>query len=381
LKNIIPVVLAADENYSMPMSVTMVSILANAKETTFIDFFLLVPSQFSKQFVEKINSLKDKYPNCNIHFIDMKDRFNNVRIDISHTTFTTYYRLLAANLLPQYDKCIYLDADTVVCGDLSDLFNTSISIYYIAGVKAPLFHYPKGGRNPHCKKIGLPSIDQYINAGILLMNLKKMRDDGIIEKFLLLIENNYPTQDQDVLNVACYNHIKHLHFKYNIMTKYKLSNVFLNGFDKRVTNIFRVNEIEEAINNPQIIHYVDKVKPWNDISCYMSKYWWNYARFSPFYSDILKQNIEIILQNYFFNNISNDEIVYILKDFNEIKKKLKIQNDQIKQLYNSYSFKLGNAITYLPRKMLMFFNCWEKHGLLYAIKRSAQELKRFFPIS
>lgn len=268
-KTVIPVILSADNNYAPYMYVTMFSILENAAPGTFYDFFLMVPSAFSAENTTKINSLKNKYK-CDIHFLDMKDAFSDLKMQIQHITSPTYYRLLAGDLLPKnYAKCIYLDVDIVVCQDLAELFNINLRDNYVAGVRAAAY-FDKAAENAN--RLGLPNIDNYINAGMMIMNLKKIRKDNMTAKFMDLTKNNYSSQDQDVVNVACHGKIKILPLKYNFMTKY------IGRFDTISANVYPVDEIQEAQKNPTIIHYADKIKPWQQIRTSYDKIWWNYAK-------------------------------------------------------------------------------------------------------
>jgi lipopolysaccharide biosynthesis glycosyltransferase len=358
LQDIIPVVLAADENYAMPMGVTMTSIMENANETTFIDFYLLVPSEFSEETKAKIHLIKDKYPNCNITFIDMKDKFSKVKMNIPHITSPTYYRLLVSELLPQYEKCIYLDVDVIVCVDLAELFNIGISEHYIAGVKAPGYHFPEDGNKPYCLKNGLPSIDQYINAGVLLINLKEFRDKNLNDKFLELYTKSFSSQDQDIINLVCYNHIKHLPFKYNVMTER------IKEYDDKLLKVFNRKEIDEARTNPFIIHYAHKIKPWQSLTVVMAEYWWKYSHISPFNHEV-------------FHSIANS--------MHEMQKSLRNNSNktsnELKAVRNSYSFRIGSIITFIPRMMRDTVICYQQHGLLHTLKRIKERLSRLFQSS
>ena len=69
--------------------------------------------------------------------------------------------------------------------------------------------------NFNCRRLHLPSMRKYLNAGVLLINLKQIREDNMTKKFIELSKKNYLSQDQDVLNVACYGKIITLHPKYN----------------------------------------------------------------------------------------------------------------------------------------------------------------------
>lgn len=314
--NSIPIILAADNNYAPYMSVAMISILENAKNNAFFDFFLLVPDSFKEEYKNKIEKDCSFYLNKELHFINMKNSFSQTKRMIEHISEQTYYRLLAAEILPQkYDKCLYLDIDVIVNSDLSQMFEIDLADNYVAGVKAPGYHFPDDGNRAYCEKIGIPSIEQYINAGVILLNLKKIRENNLTPILCEEALKNYPTVDQDVINKMFYDRILHLPFKYNVMTPRVYND------DSLLQKCFTFDEIQEARNNPLIIHYADKVKPWNNPFTIMSDIWWKYARKSCFYSDIIGtliksyvgENMKNLIQNIFsVKNEGNHKIIRIL---------------------------------------------------------------------
>ena len=286
----IPVILAADNNYAPYMSVLMISILKNAKSNQYFDFYLLVPNEFKEEYKTKIEKDCTFYNNKKINFVDMQNAFSQTKKMVSHITEQTYYRLRAAEILPdKYDKCVYLDTDTIVNCDLSQLYNIVLEDNYVAGVKAPAYHFSQAAGKSYCEKIGIPSIDQYINAGVIVLNLQKIRENNLTHVLCEEALKNYPTVDQDVINKVFYNNIKHLPFKYNVMTKYKsiLDNT-LPEYEK-LCGLFGKDIVTEAILKPLIIHYADKIKPWQDKQCVFANYWWKYAKKSCFYNLILKK--------------------------------------------------------------------------------------------
>ena len=296
----IPVILAADNNYAPYMSVLMISILKNAKSNTFLDFYLLVPDNFKEEYKNKIEKDCNFYKNKQINFVNMKKAFSETKRMISHITEQTYYRLRAAEILPdKYDKCIYLDIDTVVNCDLSDLYNVDLDDNYVAGVKAPGYHYdifPEAWNKNYSEKIGIPSINQYINAGVIVLNLQKIRKDNLTPVLYEEALKSYPTQDQDVINKVFYNKIKHLPFYFNAM----VTRIFAD--DKKLEKLFTKGEFDKTRTNPCIIHYSTQLKPWQDKNCIFSNYWWKYASLSCFHYSILyslmKKNLNLCMTNF-----------------------------------------------------------------------------------
>lgn len=319
----IPVILAADNNYAPYMSVLMYSILKNAKSNPFFDFFLLMPGNFKEEYKQKIETDCQFYENKKLNFVIMNS-FSDIKMRIPHITQQTYYRLKAAEILPEkYDKCIYLDVDTIVNCDLAELFNIDLADNYVAGVKAVGYHTPDGNKN-HCKQTGLPDINQYINAGVLLLNLKLIRENNLTPVLCEEVKNNYSSQDQDVINKVFYNKIKHLPFKYNVMT-YDISH---NA--NRLNIVFTPESINEAKNNPLIIHYADKIKPWHNKSEIFADFWWKYAKESCFYTRILQKYLLHILYN---RKQEQNHVVTTLCGLIKIKTKIKIKENKKETRY------------------------------------------------
>lgn len=286
----IPIIISSNDNYAPFIYTTMVSILENSGKNTYYDFFLLVTSSFLQKNKNIIMELKNKYK-CDIHFMHIKNEIVNVPIHFSFNKAPTYYRLLAGILLPkEYNKCIYLDVDICVCKDLSELFNIDLKDNYIAGVVAPGYYFYE---NINCKRLNLSSMRQYVNAGMLIMNLKKIREDNITKKFIELLKKNYSSRDQDILNVACYGKILTLPPKYNVMVqRIKENNPLLK-------NLYKEKDILEAKISPHIVHYCLAKKPWKNLGIYMEEYWWNIAKKTPYIHSLFKRN------NIFKNELKN----------------------------------------------------------------------------
>ena len=262
IKNItltIPVVLSSDNKYAHCMYTTILSILENSYKNTYYIFYLLVPFDFSKSNENKILEIYYKY-SCFIYFIYIKNLFKNLIIQAEYSSLITYYRLLIGDLLPkEIEKCIYLDVDIFVLRDLSNLFTVEMNDNYIAGVVSPSDYFKE---KQNCKRLNLTSMKQYVNAGVLVMNLKQIRKDNMTQKFLELAKRNYNSQEQDVLNVACFGKILTLPPKYNLMVSQIKDN------NPLIKNIYNEEDIIDAKNSPYIIHYLNKKRQWNIIKIY-----------------------------------------------------------------------------------------------------------------
>ena len=183
----IPVVFATDENYVVPTYVAAYSMLKNAKLEWNFDIYVMIPDSMPEKGKNVLSKLEEVRDNCKVNFLNMKNAFQNVEMQISYITPATYYRLLLPELLPQYDKCLYLDSDIIVVGDVSEIYDAQKQDVWLTGVVAgnPALSSLKGQeRLVHSRKLGINTIDTYVNAGVLVFNLKAMRDYDLVKAFM-----------------------------------------------------------------------------------------------------------------------------------------------------------------------------------------------------
>lgn len=265
----IPVVFGIDKTYILQVFVVMHSILRNSNQQ--YHFFILTKDEVAEQADELSKSLKKYYTNFCYTIQKINEQiFNDVSISNRHIVQATFYRLLIPELIYEYEKCIYLDADIIVNNDLEELFKIDIEGSYIAGVKD--CHLISKNTTQHQKGLGIPSVENYINAGVLLLNLKKLREDNISKKFLQQVKKRNKYEDQDVLNLCCYGSIKILPIGYNLFHFYKGKTIkFLFDLD------YQKKEFLFNWSNPFILHMGWIYKPWLKKRYKGSKEWWNLA--------------------------------------------------------------------------------------------------------
>lgn len=287
----IPIALATDNNY-IPLVVTLISLIKNADKNTFYDIYILTDYSLRQEYRKSIESYLCKYKrHFSLKYKNIEKIFDNAPSKMAHITRPTFYRLALPQILDE-DKCIYLDTDTIIMSDMQELYGISLDRYYVAGVRHPGFILSPG-KELFCKIIGIPSIEQYINAGVLVFNLKEMRKDEVMDKFLELIPKNMPTHDQDIINNVCYGKIVFIPFKYNVMTQCADWDI------EDYKDIYSELELKEAWNKPCIIHYANTHKPWNSLDCVFMDYWWYVCRRNSIFESI----VNIFLRDFLLNAI------------------------------------------------------------------------------
>lgn len=271
----INIAFAPDNNYVMPTTVALTSLLINNKEENLCIYIIYLEDDLSIINRNIFENLVKKYDK-KIQFKEVKrkalDKFPKFRHGLS-----SYLRIFTPVLLPNVDKLLYLDGDIIVNKNISELYNIDISNFEMAGVSdlKQLFE-PE-----YLKLIGFKYNRYYINAGILLMNLKTLRKLNILVQtdcYLKKYKDLIYHEDQDILNCICPN-ILLLPPKYNSIIHLWNKNVRI------CEQIWTEDEIKEAKYDPIIIHYLGGLKPWKyEVYHPYKKLWYKYLKYTCFAS-------------------------------------------------------------------------------------------------
>jgi len=129
---IIPIAFGINNKFTYPLIVAITSILENANANTKYDFYILHTFDFHNENKKKLKSIEKKYnKKCSIIFFNMKNNFLFQKANLSRhiKTFASYFRLCLSYLLPNIDKIIYLDGDTLTFDDLKNLYDINMDDY------------------------------------------------------------------------------------------------------------------------------------------------------------------------------------------------------------------------------------------------------------
>jgi len=251
----IQIAFCCDNNYLPYCTTVIASILYYNMEETIM--FHILCSDSAKENEDKIKTWISKYSEkfqVTFYHID-QSKFGDFPIEDAYINISTYFRLSLPELLRDVDKVLYLDCDVIVNGNLRELWETDITGKAMAGVL-----------DRHCGSIRLynrldyPLEYGYVNAGVLLINLKVWKEDNLFQKALELARkkpNQLKNHDQDILNTLFYDKKLILDFKYNLLEYYFFVEDWL-YIDKKY-----YPQIIKACKNPVIIHFCLPVKPWH----------------------------------------------------------------------------------------------------------------------
>ena len=265
----IPIFFTIDDSYAPFLAVALNSAIKNSSADRMYRAIVL-HEEMSEESVTKLKALETR--NFKIELMPMKanfaaldDRMSN-RLRCDYFTLTIYFRLFIPEMFPQYDKGIYIDSDVVLTSDIANLFDIEIGNNLIGACNdlsiadiPPLVAYTENavGVNKH----------EYINSGVLLMNLKAMRECDLESHFLDLL-NTYHfdciAPDQDYLNAMCNGKIHYLNESWDTMP----------------------NEARPPLAKTNLIHYNLFSKPWCYDGIQYGDEFWKYAEDSGFFDKI-----------------------------------------------------------------------------------------------
>lgn len=285
--NTIPIFFTLDDTYAPFLSAALVSLKENASKEYNYKIHIIY-QELNEKNKKRLTKFADE--KFNIELVYMEDEFEEIKrnekgnyLNCNYFTLSIFYRLFIADMFPQYDKGIYIDSDVVVPGDISEMYNIDLGDNIIgacrdksiAGVE-PLMYYLE-------EYVGVNRND-YINSGVLLMNLKQMREKKFTERFLTLL-NKYQfdclAPDQDYINAICNGKILYLDEEWDSMPLW---------------------EKGEDLEKPKIIHYNLFKKPWCYDNIQYEDYFWKYVKQTDYYDEVVE-----FKNNYSDEQKKNDE--------------------------------------------------------------------------
>ena len=248
----IPIFLSADDNYARYCAVTILSILKNTKTPEKLKFYVLSPdiSPSSINYLQKLCV----FFNSHIDFITVNlDLFKDFPNFQEHFNLNNYSRLYGVDLCKESEKTVYLDCDTIISGDIINLFSLNLNNHILGAVPHVQLPY----QSVFLKTFNLDAIDVYFNSGVLLINSLNWRNNNYTSMILdCCIENREKLHfaDQDALNAVFWGNYCHLPGEWNVEARL---------YKEKLLGLPQTEEITYRMKNAKIIHYTGADKPWN----------------------------------------------------------------------------------------------------------------------
>lgn len=316
----IPIFFTFDKNYVLAAKVAIYSMLAHASKDYIYKLYILHTS-LSKKECNSISSVVKQFK-VEIQFINVSEyekKINGLQ-GKAHYSKEIFYKLIAADLFPQYDRILCTDVDVVFTGDISEAFFMFPDEDFIYAGVGPINN--KNRMPQYDKKFSDEEkniLEHEIGAGFLLLNLGNIRKYNKQEEMINFYINNYERlilPEQDCMILTCWPKVKYIPTRYVVITSFYKINTDNFDFYKGTPEFDcpheeAVKHFISALRNPVQIHYAGPNKPWNSIMVTKQNEWfkamikagclWEYIYSQPsfFINKIKKYSLRRFINKHF----------------------------------------------------------------------------------
>ena len=223
-------------------------------------------------------------------YFDLFKKTNNVT---SNHNLVAFYSIFIPEFFAKYEKVLYLDADLVILSDVAELYKQDLHDNVLGGILD--FQIISAAKsNAICRNTRLDTYfsdilkldyTKYVNTGVFLVNVTKMKNMNFLDKALNLIKTTpifYP--DQNVYNTICNDSVEILSPKWNYQS------IFDNRAFLKVSGENTYQDYFSDFTVPNILHYASKQKI-PDLKSFFEVMFWKYARKTPYYEALLDMRI------------------------------------------------------------------------------------------
>jgi lipopolysaccharide biosynthesis glycosyltransferase len=221
----------------------------------------------------------------------------------THVSSCANYKFEIANALSSYERALYLDGDIIINRDIEELFFLDLEGYYLAAAD-DMGDTCENGVSRLAERIGIAD-RTYFNSGVMLLNLKKIREDHKVAQLYRYLEEgiNYFV-DQDALNYVLGEKRLKLSQQYNFLAR--IASGIDTGASKKQQVPENYNNLIEYFQAQKIIHMTYKYKPWQYDISHATDIFWKYYIQSPYkdyplplvpYEQVLLEQKDKIIQN------------------------------------------------------------------------------------
>ena len=267
----IPIFYAIDDGFAKYAVVSLYSMIKNAS-TEYKYCVKILCTEIAQKIKDNILDLQND--NFEVEFYDVSEYLKefNKRLPLRHYySKTTYYRFFIAEMFPEIDKAIYIDSDTIIQGDISQLYTTDIGECYVGAChEQAMAQFDIYGT--YCEEVVGVSRHNFFNAGLMVINCRQFRSNKVLDRFIYhLGEYEFiVTQDEDYLNLICKDHVYYLDQRWN-------------------TELTDGLEYDYDYKDAYMLHFIMVNKPWHYEKCRGADIYWTYARETAVYDDLLKE--------------------------------------------------------------------------------------------
>lgn len=261
---------SSSDSYAFLTGISMLSLLENNKKCNEINFYIM-DNAISNDNKKNLIDIAYKY-NRNISFVPMPDmqKKTGLNIKTGRWNISTFGRLYMAEALPvDVEKVLNIDCDTIIVDSLEPLWNINMDEYIVGGMLESI-------NDRYRKNVGMNAGESYLNGGILMMNLKRVRQEKYEDKFTEFIKKYcgyLGYLDQDVINGVVSEKDKCiLPIRYNMLSIYFYSTYNQTMRYRKANHFYSQEEFKQGKDKPGLIHFttcfLDGLRPWIEGNCH-----------------------------------------------------------------------------------------------------------------
>lgn len=246
------IVCLANEAYAQHVAVMLTSLFYQNPQKSFRIFLMTntMTENTKKKLIHVVESHGELF--------FLEDDYNNLGIAMLKSETSTkswnpimYLKLLIPQKIPvDVERFLFLDVDMIINHDIDELYNTDLDGNILAACDD--YKYQEA----HRRRLGLKDSEEYINSGVMVVDLKSWRkkEEQCSMLDFLKCYKDILNNDQDGFALYFRGEIKLLPNKWNVTTFYFEQN-------PRVLDKY-LPEVEEMRTHPYIIHFCEPIKPW-----------------------------------------------------------------------------------------------------------------------
>lgn len=295
----VAVAFICDANFVLPTCVAIASLVKNKKQTTFYDIYVIM-SEYCDEDAKKFMSF-DNSADVNIHIIQGSLEQYTAIPQGAHVTISALLKFDICELIPEYEKILYLDGDLIIRSDLSQLYHMDLRDKHAAVVK---------------NSRGILDGSDYFFSGLILFDAAKMRADNIKDELIKTRRElkQRKSMDMTTFNIVLENKVIFIDPKYDC----PLGRV---EYERKFYRIKEYNQFydsnyknwKDLLNQSLIIHYCGAEKPWKYSFGWCNKEWMYYFNQLPFKADLPRKSFGEHMKEQ-INKNGVKEIYYYVKD-------------------------------------------------------------------
>ncbi len=285
-----PIVMAMDDGYAKVCAVSLVSLADNVADSSKYDIVVL-ESRLSDENKEILTQLVAHKDNISLRFYNIEECIAPYRalfFNQPNFTIEAYYRFFIVPLFEKFSRVLYLDVDTVIESDLTELFGIDLNQKCLGAVRDVHTSLSKSDIQ-HTSQLGIVNAEDYFNSGLILFDIHAFNGQAFLKECMETLQRlgEPKKQDQDVLNVVLQGKLLYLDKKWNYYSLppregLYLQSTFENAYKKRLELIECKGE---AL--PRIIHFIGR-KPWQVLQTPFAERFWFYAEKTPFFAEFVR---------------------------------------------------------------------------------------------